>query len=106
MPVIRPELTVCGMTIRPSASHKFLGVIFDQELRWREQAERVIAKATKWSLCACRLAKPATGISPHQMHQLYQAVAVPSFTYAADVWFSPIVRSMEGKKARGSVGVA
>ena len=40
------------------------------------------------------------------MHQLYQAVAVPSFTYAADVWFEPVERGTEGQRAKGSVGVA
>ena len=29
-----------------------------------------------------------------------------SFTYAADVWFEPVDRSLEGRKARGSVGVS
>ena len=80
-----PTLSLCGMDIKPAESHKFLGVIFDQELRWNAQAERVVAKATKWTLASWRLARPATGISPQQMCQLYQAVAIPSFTYAADV---------------------
>src|SRR6266481_7089330 len=85
-----PAFTTCGTTIEAVPLHKFLGVIFDQELQWSEQAERVTAKATKWSLCTRQLARPATGVSPRQMRQLYQAVAVPSFTYAADIWFMPI----------------
>ena len=40
------------------------------------------------------------------MQQLYQAVAVPSFSYAADIWFSPIERPTGCKMAWGSVGVA
>src|SRR6266481_3246146 len=77
MPEIRPALMIGNTTIRPAASYKFLGVLFDRELRWREQSERVVAKATKWALCTRQLARPATGISPRQMRQLYQAVAVP-----------------------------
>src|SRR6266481_2422376 len=50
MPEARPAFTTCGTTIEAVPSHKFLGVIFDQELQWSEQAERVTAKATKWSL--------------------------------------------------------
>src|SRR6266481_5916276 len=57
-------------------------------------------------LGACRLAKPAMGISPWQMRQLYQVVAIPSFTYAADVWFALILRCAGGGKARGAVGAA
>src|SRR6266481_6389547 len=40
------------------------------------------------------------------MRQLYQAVALPCFTYAADVWFTPVTRDVGGGKARGSVGMA
>src|SRR6266481_1312505 len=106
MPEVRPTLTIGGMTIKAVTAHKFLGVIFDQELHWKEQAECVIAKATKWTLCARCLARPAMGILPHQMCQLYQAVAVPSFTYAADVWFAPVDRSDGKQRARGSAGIA
>ena len=70
------------------------------------QADRVIAKATKWVLASHRLARPAAGISPRQMHQLYQAVAIPSFTYAADVWFTPICRDTGDERSRGSIGTA
>ena len=34
----RLPLHIRGITIQPSSSHKFLGIIIDQELRWREQA--------------------------------------------------------------------
>ena len=68
--------------------------------------ERVIAKATKWTLASWHLARPAAGISPRQMCQLYQAVAIPSFTYAADVWFTLIFKEPDTGKSSGSVGVA
>src|SRR6266481_2044876 len=102
----RPNFVLGGTIIKPAPFHKFLGVLFNQELRWREQAERMVAKATKWSLCARWLARHATGISPRQMRQLYQAVVVPGFSYAADVWFGPVLRPESGGKAKGSVGVA
>ena len=40
------------------------------------------------------------------MHQLYQAVAAPTFTYAADIWFTPITQAPGCAKASGSVGAA
>src|SRR6266481_2738115 len=106
MPVPRPSLMLGDTTVMPDTSHKFLGVLLDQELRWREQAERVVARATKWSLGARRLARPAMGISPRLMRQLYQAISLPCFTYAADVWFTPVTRDVAGGKARGSAGAA
>src|SRR6266481_4025900 len=101
-----PAFTTCGTTIEAVLSHKFLRVIFDQELWWSEQVERVTAKATKWSLCTQQFTRLVTGVSPQQMQQLYQAVAVPSYTYAADVWFNPVIRNTSNKKAKGLVSMA
>jgi hypothetical protein len=39
------------------------------------------------------------------MRQLYAAVAIPKFTYAADVWFTPIQRQAGRRRASGLVGV-
>ena len=39
------------------------------------------------------------------MRQLYCTVGVPRFTYAADVWYTPVTRGTRGTKASGSVGV-
>ena len=39
------------------------------------------------------------------MRQLYCAVAIPKFTYAADVWYVPVMRRPQQAKATGSVGV-
>ena len=102
----RPSLSICGMDIKPVKSHKFLGVVFDQELHWNVQAKRTIAKATKWTLASHRLARLAVGISLRQMRQLYQAITVPSFTYAADVWFTPVCRGVDSGMSSGSIGVA
>ena len=46
------------------------------------------------------------GISPCQMHQLDQAVAMASFTYVADVWFMLICRDMGEERFRGFIGTA
>ena len=91
-------------TIRPSPMHKYLGVIFNQELRWREQAEHTAATAAKWTLQFCRLTRPSTGIRPKVMRQLYCAVLIPGFTYVADVWYAPVTQPTQGTKATGSVG--
>jgi len=66
-----PNFEMQGITIKPSNVHKYLGVLFNQELQWQEQVEHVTAKAAKWSLCFRRLAKPQSGIRPKQMRWLY-----------------------------------
>ena len=37
------------------------------------------------------------------MRQLYHAVAIPRFTYAADVWYTPITHVAQGARASGLV---
>ena len=34
-----PNLSLCGTSIKPAESHKFLGVVFNQKLQWNVQAE-------------------------------------------------------------------
>ena len=89
-PEPQPNLHLHDTTIRPSPMHKYLGVSFNQELHWREQAECAAAAAAKWTLQFCRLTRPSTGIRPKFMRQLYCAVVIPRFTYMADVWYVPV----------------
>ena len=42
---------------------------------------------------------------PHRLHQLYNTVVVPAFTYAADVWFTNVYRPTGGTKCLGLVKV-
>jgi ribonuclease HI len=87
------------------AEHPFLGVIFDQELRWEPQVNRALAKGMSWAGQLHRIAKASYGVTPSLARKLYQAVAVPRFTYAADVWFQPVTLK-EGTCGTGSIGAA
>ena len=42
-----PNMTLQGTIISPKASHKFLGIILDQDLQWHQQANYTIGKASK-----------------------------------------------------------
>jgi ribonuclease HI len=101
----RPPMELSGVTLAPQPAHKFLGVSLDQELRWNHQASNSLAKATKWVMAFRRLAHPSAGIRPRLMKQLYNAVAIPRMTYAADVWYTPIYKQKGRSRANGSVGV-
>lgn len=101
----RPDFVYEGTHVKPQRSHKYLGIYFDQELRWDVQAENAIAKAAKWTLLFRRLTKPSTGIHTTFMCCLYRAIAVPKYTYAADVWFTPLHRKEGQKRTTGSVNV-
>lgn len=89
LPAPRPAFHLNGTLIKRETSYKFLGVMFDQELNWKDQAAAALAKGTKWILMFRRLTKVSTGIHPKLMRQMYQAVALPKMIYAADVWYTP-----------------
>ena len=50
------------ITVAPTTMHKFLGVVIDQELRFREHANYVLAKGTKLVRQYRRLTKPGKGV--------------------------------------------
>ena len=104
IPEPQPDLHLQDVIIKQSPLHKYLGVAFDQELRWKEQAEHATGMAAKCTLCFCRLMKPSFSIQARFMRQLYCTVAMPRFTYAVDIWYTPVTWGMQGTKASGSVG--
>lgn len=88
-PLRKPPLTINNQTISEVHLYKYLGILVDSQLRWKEQDQRAIANATKWPLQYRRLMKPSTGTSAKLMRQLYLSVALPKITYGLDVWFTP-----------------
>ncbi|KAJ7729620.1 hypothetical protein B0H14DRAFT_2273651, partial [Mycena olivaceomarginata] len=58
-------------------SAKYLGLVMDRQLRWKEQVEQAIKKGTKAVMAINRLTRPTFGL-PHQfVRQLYRSVVVP-----------------------------
>ena len=100
----RPHLVLNGQLIEEVQSYKYLGIIIDAQLRWKEQAQRVIGNATKWLLQYRRLTRPSTGTSARLMRQLYISVALPKITYGIDVWYTPPHKSPGQTKNSGSAG--
>ncbi|KAF7783210.1 hypothetical protein Agabi119p4_2586 [Agaricus bisporus var. burnettii] len=99
----RPQLELRGQSVEEAQMYKYLGVCIDNKLKWNEQLEKTVAKATKWALLFKRLARPAVGISQKLMRQLYLGVAVPKMTYALDVWYEPPYMKDGAKRRTGSV---
>jgi hypothetical protein len=63
----RPDMNIQGTVIRPTPTHRFLGVIVDQELRWSAQIDNAVAKGTAYILQLRRLSSAAKGIPLHLM---------------------------------------
>jgi ribonuclease HI len=101
----RPTLTLEGQVVQEVDSYKYLGVQIDSQLRWREQAQRATANATKWILQFRRLTRPSTGVRSKLMRQLYLAVALPKITYGIDIWYTPPNKPAGQTRNSGSVGI-
>lgn len=57
-----PEITLPAGTVQPTASMKFLGIILDNKLRFKQQAEYALVKGTKWIQQFGRLVRPKHGL--------------------------------------------
>ena len=105
IPLPKPDLLLDGQRVQEVQSYKYLGIQVDANLRWKEQAQRATANATKWILQFRRLTKPSTGVRAKLMRQLYLAVALPKITYGVDVWYTPSTKQAGATRNTGSVGI-
>lgn len=80
------QIIMNGKVIEPSTTAKLLGVIFDQELRWKEYVQQTIKRATKVNIALSGLRQ----LRPEQMRHLYQACITPVVDYASTVWHNPL----------------
>jgi len=101
----RPPMTIRGNVIMPAPSHKFLGVVVDQELRWKEHIAYALAKGAGYAALLRCLSRPAHGIPTRLIRQLYRAIAVPKMLYAASVWIKLLFSGDSNTTLRGSQGV-
>ncbi|KAJ1299356.1 hypothetical protein OPQ81_011876 [Rhizoctonia solani] len=101
----RPPITIRDQTITPVRSHTLLGVVLDQTLSWREQCDKALAKGQMWAGQLNRLARMSYGTPMDTARRLYLSIAVPRFSYAADVWYTPVTL-VPGGRSTGSVGFA
>jgi hypothetical protein len=94
-------VTIHNHTIHPSKSHKFLGIIIDKNLNFKEHVALALVKGMKYAMACNRMIRPTRGIHGKLMRRLYESVVIPKMLYAADVWCTRLVTKGRGKKGRG-----
>ena len=82
-------VTISGTTIRPSDEAKYLGVIFDQELRFKSHLQHAVKKGTNAAMALSSIAKSSWGAPYTYVRQLFQAIVAPRTDYAALIWHRP-----------------
>jgi len=90
IPIPRPPLIINGHAIVATETHKFLGIILDQNLRFKQQADYAAEKGKFWVTQTRRISKTVQGIQGHLARRLYITVAIPKMLYAASIWLTPI----------------
>lgn len=101
-------LELDGATLQPVEVHRSLGILIDQKLSWKPQAQRAAALAKTAAMQLRRIAKPSYGIKQALMRKLYYSTIVPKALYGADVWLTPLhsesTTSAGRKRRKGSAG--
>jgi hypothetical protein len=82
----RPTLTLPNIMIMPTKSTKYLGVILDQGLNWKEQTAYIVGKGSTWSTQIRRVVRPSWGLTPRAARRIYIGVALPCILYRIDIW--------------------
>ena len=91
--------------VTTTSTHKFLGVLLDDELQFQKHAALAIAKGEQWVSEVKKLSKVMKGMHGMYVRRLFYSVAAPSMLYTADVWCTQPARRPGTKTARG-MGVA
>ncbi len=105
MPDLGPDLHLSnGMVISPTDHHRFLGLLIDQQLRFKQHVALAYAKGNKWVAHIRRLATARNGLTLAVVRRLYLTVAVPSMLYAADTFLTPVRKLAGHKQQHGSMG--
>jgi len=97
-PLTRKPIYLQGTKIPLVSSHKFLGVILDQELQWKEHVDYALHVGTKWVEQYQQLATPLRGVSAKHMQKFYLAITVLNMLYVADLFLIPENRNLKGTK--------
>ncbi|KIJ27985.1 hypothetical protein M422DRAFT_116029, partial [Sphaerobolus stellatus SS14] len=91
-----------GTVVEASETAKYLGLVMDQKLKWKEQVEKARRKVEATGLVVGRLARPTFSMLHSMVVRLYYAAVFPRMAYALEVWYRPVLDT-EGS---GSVGFA
>jgi hypothetical protein len=87
----KTDVAICieGMSIPPSKEAKYLGVVFDQELRFRSHVNQAVKKGTQFRLAIGSIARATWGTPFKYLRRLFTSVTAPWINYIASIWHHP-----------------
>ena len=81
------EPRLFSKTLQHSRSVKYLGVILDSCLTWKEHVDAKVKKAQNLMWACSRICGVAWGLGPKVVHWLHVAIIRPSITFPSLVWW-------------------
>ncbi len=100
-----PQLTLSdGTVVQPTDHHRFLGVLVDQALKFKQHVASAYARGSRLVSQIRRLAKARNGLTLPIVRRLYLSVVVLSMLYAADTFLTPIRKLAGHTRKHGSAG--
>ena len=78
-----PEIVIGNHIIQHVSSKKVLGVIIDEQLKWKEHNDAQCKKISK-SIALLRRAKQF--VNEDTLLNMFNAFILPHFTYCSNVW--------------------
>jgi ribonuclease HI len=85
----KASVSIADTTITPSTEAKYLGVIFDQKLKFHSHIKNIADKGIKYSAAITGIAKSKWGPEYKYIRRLFTAIAAPRIDYAAIIWHRP-----------------
>ena len=87
--IAEPAICLPGFSIHPRRVIKYLGVIFDPELKFGAHVDRVEAETSKRLAIFNALAASTWGIGTMDLRMIYTSTVLPQFLYCASAWYQP-----------------
>lgn len=91
-------VTIGGRLIEVKRVAKFLGILIDAGLRWKEQGAMVVRRGDDWVTKFRRVAQVTKGIPKRYIKQAYEGMAIPRMLYGADVFLTPTRVTVKKRK--------
>ena len=85
----KQQIHLPGQIISPKSTAKYLGLIIDEKLRWKEQIEGIKNKAAKSAGAIARISGSVWGGNYISLRKIYKATVLPQITYGSSVWYTP-----------------
>ncbi|KDN71119.1 putative zinc knuckle, partial [Colletotrichum sublineola] len=72
--------------IRPKTTCKYLGLIMDSSLKWKQHIDETERKVTNTITALSSLGNSTWGVRTIEMRTIYKGVAIPQMMYACSLW--------------------